>query len=136
MNNGRTELTIAFLIAAECFIDDQETLVHSLEVQRRCWNDEMRVCALLHDTIENKKTTLQALQLRGIGETNLSVIQALTRLDGETYFDYIERVKNHSKMAIEVKLADLGANLARNDLTTSLWERWTKATRILKEART
>ena len=86
---------------------------------------------LLHDIIEDTDTTLDELP------ENIRVdISTLTRRSDETYFEYINRIKNYgSNRAIIVKLYDIKDHLEQKDtLTKSLEKRYLKAKNILENA--
>ena len=51
------------------------------------------------------------------GRQVAEAVDALSRREGEVYTDYIERVSAHP-LAVEVKRADIGDNLARIDEIT------------------
>lgn len=98
---------------------------------------EMKV-GILHDIIEDTDMTLSELKRTGLlSNEELDAIDHLTRKEGETYFDYINRVSKN-ELAIRVKLNDLKDNL---DLTRfdevkeehlSLLNRYLKAYDILR----
>ena len=98
---------------------------------------EMKV-GILHDIIEDTDMTLSELKRTGLlSNEELDAIDHLTRKEGETYFDYINRVTKN-ELATKVKLNDLRDNL---DLTRfdevkeehlSLLNRYLKAYDILR----
>ena len=69
------------------------------------------VVAALHDVVEDTALTLDDIGF--VGTRILRAVDAITRRDGETYPDYIERVLADDLAAL-VKRADLTANLAAN----------------------
>lgn len=96
---------------------------------------KISVVALLHDYIEDGYGTFEETQKRfDLDDEQMSALDAITRRDGEKYFDYIQRVKQN-EMAKTVKLADLQNNLNRcvNDLPNrwGLIRRYAKAYGIL-----
>ena len=98
-------------------------------------SDRYRSIALLHDIVEDGYATLEELQQRfSLDAEQIEALEAITRRQGEKYFDYIQRVKQN-EMAKTVKLADLQDNINRcaEDLTNR-WElimRYAKAYGIL-----
>ena len=95
-------------------------------------NDTVAV-ALLHDVFEDTDVTLQQLY-NELASTSLNAkniietVQILTRQEDETYAEYIQRVKDTSDFATEVKIKDLEHHLARQDqIPDSLVVRYTKA---------
>ena len=84
---------------------------------------------LLHDIIEDTNTTLEELP-----EDIRTDISTLTRRSDETYFEYIDRVRNGSERAIIVKLYDIKDHLEQKaTLSKSLEKRYLKARDILME---
>lgn len=91
-----------------------------------------RVVAVLHDVVEDTGVTLSEILAR-FGPDIAIAIDALTRRDGEVYFDYITRVGRHP-LAKQVKIADLKDHLdpARiGMISESLVRRYAKALTIL-----
>ena len=117
---------------------DASTFAHSRRVTWRVWGlaDEMTV-AILHDFVEDGGQVNALEYLRD--EVKLSghiieAVDAISRRDGETYFEYIQRVKANP-LATRVKLADIEDNLTgrENPPKPSLRDRYEKAKRILLE---
>lgn len=108
-------------------------LHHALAVASRVDTLEAKLVALLHDAVEDGACTLSDLMDAKLPNEVLRAVDVLTRVVGDHYQDYIERIKNSgSPLAIYVKLADLEANLARMDADhASLSERYHKAHRSL-----
>lgn len=109
---------------------------HACTVAGKCKDDE-RTCmvALLHDVIEDSYCTFEELRERfNLDPEQMAALDAITRREGERYFDYINRVKQN-EMAKTVKLADLQHNITRcaNDLPNrwGLIRRYAKAYGIL-----
>lgn len=109
---------------------------HACTVAGMCKDDE-RTCmvALLHDVVEDGYTTFEELRERfNLDPEQMAALDAITRRQGEQYFDYIQRVKQN-EMAKTVKLADLQHNIIRcaNDLPNrwGLIRRYAKAYGIL-----
>lgn len=91
--------------------------------------------ALLHDIVEDGYATFEDLQQRfDLDNEQMAALDAITRRQGEQYFDYIDRCKQ-SEMAKTVKLADLQDNIRRcaEDLPNrwGLLRRYAKAYGIL-----
>ena len=71
-----------------------------------------KVIALLHDTMEDKKVTDADLLDIGFPKKIVDDIKILTRVKPTEYNDYIDNiVKNGSREALHVKLADLKNNM-------------------------
>lgn len=72
--------------------------------------------ALLHDVVEDGCATLDDLAAAGVSPRALALVEILTRRPGETYPDYLARVKADPDAA-QIKRADLADNLAGWRLT-------------------
>jgi len=85
-------------------------ILHPLRVMLAMQTDEERIVAVLHDVVEDCPAwPLNRLGVNGAGEAFLGALDALTRRDGESYSDFIERIAL-SPLATKVKLADLADN--------------------------
>ena len=83
---------------------------------------------MLEDTKCTKK------YLKQYPQEIIDALDAITRREDETYFEYINRVKEN-KIARQVKIYDLEDNLSENrinNINTSLIKRYRKAMVILK----
>lgn len=70
---------------------------------------EEKAVGFLHDTLED--TFLTEEELRPVfGDNITDAVVALTHLEGEEYFDYVERASKNP-IAIRVKMADLTHNM-------------------------
>ena len=107
---------------------------HAVRVADMCIKHgfDYMIVGLLHDIIEDTDTTLDELP-----EDIRIDISTLTRRSDETYFEYINRIKNYgSNRAITVKLYDIKDHLQQKDtLSKSLENRYLKARNILMENR-
>ena len=107
---------------------------HAVRVADMCVKHgfDYMMIGLLHDIIEDTDTTLDELP-----EDIRIDIATLTRRSDETYFEYINRIKNYgSNRAITVKLYDIKDHLQQKDtLSKSLENRYLKARDILMENR-
>lgn len=120
---------------------DEETFRHCLRVadyasENVCLKyDESReiafVIAMCHDLLEDTDVSIQDIcEASGYSEVFLkNVLGALTREKGETYMEYIKRLKaNENIFPYVVKLADIKDHLSQTEtLTDSLKERYWKA---------
>lgn len=98
-------------------------------------DDRIYIVALLHDVVEDGYTTFENLQkMYDLDAEQMDALDAITRRNGERYFDYIQRVKQN-RIAKIVKLADLQDNISRcaKDLPNrwGLLRRYAKAYGIL-----
>lgn len=69
-----------------------------------------RICAVMHDVIEDSFLTFDDLRNEGFSEEVIEIIDCLSRRIGEDYVDYISRVLTND-VACKIKLADLNDNM-------------------------
>ncbi len=92
-------------------------LLHILQVVSGCSDDLMAATvAALHDVVEDSSLTLRDLKEQGFPSQVIDAVDALTRREGETYEDSIERVACNL-LATKVKRSDLESNLDVRRLT-------------------
>jgi len=72
-------------------------------------DEELQCIALLHDVIEDTKTTWNDLEEIGCTPRIIDAVKALTKMPGQSYEEYKEAVFNNED-AMRVKLADLRHN--------------------------
>ncbi len=92
-------------------------IMHPLRVMMRVTTPVERIVAVLHDVVEDSPTTLDDLRAAGFGEEIVRAVDHLSRRDGETYEDYVERAAQ-DPLAHRVKLADLEDNMTITRLQT------------------
>ena len=85
-------------------------ILHPLRLMFAMHNETEKICAVLHDVIEDTEITLDHLRNEGFSEEVLSVLDALTRRGTETYDEFIGRIIKN-KIASNIKLADLRDNM-------------------------
>lgn len=88
----------------------QPYILHPLRVMFAQSDDTARVCAALHDVIEDGGISIETLREEGFSEEVLRALTALTKRANEAYDDYIGRVLEN-EIACRVKLADLRDNM-------------------------
>ena len=105
-------------------------VIHLLKVYSGVSNYTEKVCALLHDIIEDTDVTYDDLRKVGYSEEIIDILTILTKLKGEDYRDYIERIINSNNYhAMNIKLADLRHNMDSGRIknpTQNDYERITK----------
>ena len=106
---------------------DKPYMTHVEDVASGFEDLHLKRIAYLHDVVEDSDVTIQEIRER-FGKNVSHAVDALTRRK-ESYFDYIQRVKENPE-ATQVKLADLHANL-KNNPKESLAKRYRKAIDIL-----
>lgn len=85
-------------------------ILHPLRVMFSRTDETEKICAVLHDVVEDIDITLDYLRDEGFSEEILWALDALTRLHKESYDDFITRILNN-KIACHVKVADLSDNM-------------------------
>lgn len=102
---------IAREVHADQFRKDGITpyITHPAEVAANV-SDDLKPIAWLHDVIEDTNLALAHLQAAGLPPYVLIAVHALTKVEGEDYTIYLERVRanEHARM---VKIADIENNL-------------------------
>jgi (p)ppGpp synthase/HD superfamily hydrolase len=86
-------------------------ILHPLKVMHylKTEDEELQCIALGHDVIEDTAVTYKDLREAGVSERVITGIAALTKMPGETYEDYKDRVFAN-RDAMKVKLCDLRHN--------------------------
>ena len=84
-------------------------IFHPLRVMMNMHTHEERVLAVLHDVLEDTDADEPMIRLH-FGERILEHLKILTRVPGEKYADYIERVAMNP-LATKIKKADLADNI-------------------------
>lgn len=85
-------------------------ILHPLRVMISRKNELEKICAVLHDVIEDSDVTIDELRKAGFTEEVISVLDCLTKQDGESYDGFIARIIEN-ETACHVKLADLYDNM-------------------------
>lgn len=91
---------------------DVDYIQHPVTVASLVDGENEKVCALLHDVMEDTEFPEIALRIL-FGDEIFDTLLLLTHRDGESYEEYIEKISK-SKLATKVKIADLTHN---SDLT-------------------
>ena len=88
-------------------------ITHPERVACRLSSPEAQVVGWLHDTVEDTFVTLEDIKTR-FGADTAKAVDAISRREGETWEDYLIRVKANP-MARMVKISDLidNSNLSR-----------------------
>lgn len=88
----------------------QPYVLHPLRVMSRLTSIEERIVALLHDVVEDSPVTFADLEAEGFSPAVVDAVRALTKQEGESYEDFVERVARNP-LASAVKIADLRENI-------------------------
>lgn len=120
MNSNLLEKAI--LIAAEAHKGQtdkagQPYILHLTRVMLKGETDEEKICGILHDILEDTNYTKDQLINEGFSENVINAIEAVTKVDGENYQAFIDRIAQ-DKLAIKVKLNDLEDNMDVKRLKT------------------
>ena len=83
---------------------------HPKRVADNFYEDDKVIVELLHDVLEDTDITLEHLKKEGFSDEVLAALDAITKREGESYDQFIERVKDNP-IALKVKMADLRDNM-------------------------
>ena len=87
-------------------------IIHLMYVYKNVSSIDEKVVALLHDTMEDKGIKEEELLSIGFTKKHVNDVKVLTRIKPMDYNTYIDNlIKNGSKEALNVKLADLKNNM-------------------------
>jgi (p)ppGpp synthase/HD superfamily hydrolase len=81
-------------------------ILHVMHVMMRGHDFDEQVLGALHDVLERSSLTIKELADKGFSERVLVGLEHITRQEGETYAQYIDRVMLNN-LAIRVKIHDL-----------------------------
>ena len=84
-------------------------ILHPLRVMSRMGTEPLRIAAVMHDMVEDCGVTLGQGEAT-FGPVIADAIDALTRREGESYTDFIDRCRQNY-IARKVKLEDLHDNM-------------------------
>lgn len=87
----------------------QPYLLHLLRVMHQVEGDIAKQAAVLHDVLEDTDATADELLRAGIDPQAVSVVQRLTRGEGDSYWEYVVRIAE-DPIARQIKMADLNDN--------------------------
>lgn len=85
-------------------------VLHLLRVMLSRENDLERICAVLHDVVEDSDISFDVLRKEGFSEEVIVVLDCLTKRKDESYDEFITRILGN-ETACHVKLADLCDNM-------------------------
>ena len=86
-------------------------ILHPLRVMLSLKTEEERIVAALHDVVEDcEEWPLERLRDEGLPEELAAALESVTRNEGETYTEFIERSKTNA-IGRRVKAADLRDNM-------------------------
>lgn len=85
-------------------------ILHPLRLMAKVTDLHEQCVALLHDVIEDSDTTADDLRADGFPEEVVLAVVALSREEGETYAEFIERVVLNP-LARRIKILDVEDNM-------------------------
>ncbi len=86
--------------------------IHLFKVYRGVNDYNEKICALLHDTVEDTDVTYDDLLEIGFPQEIIDIITILTKVKGEDYQHYIDRIVDSNNIhAMNIKLSDLTHNM-------------------------
>jgi len=112
-------------------------LDHPLAVMENVNSLDQKIVAVLHDAVEDSELTLEQLRSEGFPEVLVSAIEAITKIEGEAYATYLERVIANP-IALPVKIADVTNNLDLRRIahpTEADFQRIAKYKKVLSQLR-
>lgn len=95
----------------------QPYILHPMRIMLWCSTEEERQAAIMHDLLEDTSLTIDELIQEGFCQSVIDCVDCLTRRDGETYAEFIERCCENP-MAIKIKLLDIADNMDVTRLDT------------------
>lgn len=115
--NHSPKIMLALLVAEKAHEGQTDKagvdyIEHPIKVASLVEGESEKVCALLHDVMEDTEFPESALRIL-FGDEIVDTLLLLTHRDGESYEEYIEKISK-SELATKVKIADLTHN---SDLT-------------------
>lgn len=84
--------------------------LHPMRVAMRCKNDEEKMVALLHDTIEDTDVTPEYLLAEDFSQAIVDGVLSVTKREGENSEEFVARAKRNP-IGRAVKIHDLEDNL-------------------------
>ena len=85
-------------------------IYHPLRVEAKSNSFEEKIVALLHDTVEDGGIAAEYLLMLGFPQNIVNTVLAVSRREGEDYFDFIQRWKENPIGRV-VKICDLEDNM-------------------------
>lgn len=108
----------------------QPYVIHLLKVYSGVSSYIEKVCALLHDVVEDTDIDYDDLRSLGYDDDVITILTILTKKKGEDYRDYIKRIiESENIPAMNIKLSDLKHNMDITRIkkpTTNDYERISK----------
>lgn len=105
-----------------------------LAVKEDGGDEEEQAAAVLHDVVEDAGVKIEQIY-ELFGPIVGFLVEAMTQVEGETYQQYIERVKRNGARTIRIKKADLSDNWRMDRIIKkyTLYTRYARAIDFLDE---
>lgn len=87
-----------------------EYITHPIRVAKHCKGIRAKIVALLHDTLEDTKVTVEYLRGQGFPDEIIEGVLSVTKREGESYDEFVRRAAENP-LGKEVKKADLEDNM-------------------------
>ncbi len=94
----------------QCDRYGQPYILHPIRLMQNVSTMPEKICAILHDVVEDSEWTLKSLKREGFPPPIIKALDCLSKREGEAYRDYVRRAARNS-IARQVKLADLEDNM-------------------------
>jgi (p)ppGpp synthase/HD superfamily hydrolase len=107
-------------------------VIHPQRIANKMKHEALKCAAWLHDVVEDTDVKAEDLISEGIPKDIINAVCAVTKQKGESYFDFIMRIKKSGSLARMVKIGDLEDNM-RNLKEGSLKDKYRLAKYILEE---
>ena len=115
--------------------DGSPVVLHPLAVGLMGHTDEEKIAGFLHDVVEDTDYTFDDLLQQGIPTGIVNALRLLTRDEGISYDDYLQRIiDSENPIALQVKYNDLQHNYARGKAHPDLQAKHGKALAKVKAA--
>jgi (p)ppGpp synthase/HD superfamily hydrolase len=100
----------------EAVVQNALAICKKLGIRNPAVLEKVKMIAIMHDLIEDEypRYTLDLLVEYGFPNDVIRGVGSVTKRDGDTYIDLVERAKN-DKLGIIVKIADITHNLSDLD---------------------
>ncbi|GAB2876280.1 GTP pyrophosphokinase [Microbulbifer echini] len=110
-----SDLDTAIMIANKAHFGQKDKsgkpyILHPLRLALKMSSQEEQIVAVLHDVLEDSSTSVEDLKSYGFSRRVVDALACLTKQDGESYMDYIEKIKGNN-LAAKIKMCDLQDNL-------------------------
>ena len=119
-SSNMLEHAISLALAAHAGQKDRNGapyILHPLKVGLGAMNDVEMMAGILHDVVEDSDTTLDDLRTEGFPEEVLTIVDYMTKREGEVWDDYIRRIME-LEPSMQVKLRDLEQNMDTTRITS------------------